>query len=534
MTQWPLTLPRVAEFAEKTGRCAFAGGLRLTGDVEISRAIRQAFDEVAAGCFASGESASRISPISTTGATVDCCLIYRASEQSEAEAESKIESCDKNKSDNGWDESYELRIEPDQLTIMASHARGWFYALQTLGQLVAVHSSEGAIPCGVIRDRPRFRWRGSMIDSARHLQSVDWILRHLDRMAALKLNRLHWHLADDEAWRPEIKRYPELVEKAAWRGKGAHRYGGFYSHEQMRQVVDYARERFITVVPEIDMPGHCNAALAVFPELSCTGETLTLADEGWNAFTSLAGRRAFCSANEQVYTFIQHVFEELADVFDSPHLHIGGDETPHQHWEQCPQCQALLSDINGKASADLRIHFLKRIHAFCREKLGRSTIAWTEGVSDQLPQDQIVHAWFPGEAAIAARQGYQVINSNHEWTYLDYPASQEDARHKPDWMIVLPLEKIYHFDPLPDGLEAEHASRILGSEAPLWTEHAASEQSLEHQLMPRLIAFSEALWSPRVGRSFDDFQRRLESHEKKQSFGTVSGLAELVTPQLSP
>jgi hexosaminidase len=215
-------------------------------------------------------------------------------------------------------------------------------------------------------------------------------------------------------------------------------------------------------------------------------------------------------------------------VFNPPYLHIGGDETPRAHWKECPRCRATLGRIGSDDLADLRVHFLNRVDAFCRDTLGVPTISWTEGVSGRMPRDQIVHAWFPGEAATAARLGYDTINSNHEWTYLDYPPSTAVAAHKPAWMLVLPLEKVYHFDPLPEGLEARHADRVLGSEAPLWTEHAPDPAALEAQLMPRLVAFAEALWSPRLGRNFDEFRRRLLEHQR---LGTLDlGMPDLAEP----
>lgn len=486
MKYWPSSLPRVREFESKPGRCPLTAGLQLVMDPrnrEVPARISLAASHLGLDPKLPGEGC--------------ICRLRQITPDAKGDDKPIIS------------EGYELTLENHTVTLAARDEAGWFYGLQTLRQLSIGHEHEGGPACGVIRDAPRFLWRGSMLDSARHFQPVEWVLRHLDRMASLKLNRFHWHLMDDEAWRPEILRYPQLTEEAAWRGVGKNRYGGFYSQDDMRRVVAYARDRFITVIPEIDMPGHCNAALVAFPHLSCDGEPLTLADGGWNAFTRIAGRRAFCAANEQVYTFINHVLEELREVFEPPYLHIGGDETPRQHWEKCPKCMALLKQINGAGSADLRVHFLNRVADYCRQELNLPTIAWTDDVSKNLPRDQIVNAWFAGESAKAARLGFNTINSNHEWTYLDYPDSVENGRSKPDWMIVLPLEKIYHFDPMPDGLEAEFADRILGSEAGMWTEYAPDTESLERQLMPRLAAFAEALWSPRVGRSYDDFLNRL-------------------------
>lgn len=412
-------------------------------------------------------------------------------------------------------EAYALKITADEIIVTAEDDRGRFYAIQTLKQLIDDADRRGGVnlACVCIEDRPRFVWRGSMIDSARHMPSVDWIKRHLDRMADLKLNRFHWHLCDDHAWRAEIHRYPQLAERAAWRIQDGTPYGGVYTQAQMREVVEYGAQRYITVIPEIEMPGHCNAALVAMPELSCTGEPWPIPEAGgWKSFLE-AGRRPFCAAKPEVYEFLGHVLEEIDEVFDTPYLHIGGDETPREKWDQCPACQNTMRDHGLADSTALRVHFLNRVHEICRDRLGKTTIAWTEGVSGDLPPDQIVHAWFPGEAAAAARLSRDVINSNQEWTYLDYPRNGFEARDKPDWMLVLPFEKVYHFDPLPDGLEAAYAHHVLGSESPLWTEHTREEATMDDQLMPRLAAFAEAMWSPRVGQDFEGFRRRLNAQQ---------------------
>ncbi len=380
---------------------------------------------------------------------------------------------------------------------------------------IQTKDSQGQLKTGIAQLNEHFREK----------KPIEWIKAHLDRMAALKLNRFHWHLCDDQAWRLRIERYPRLTDIAAWRGEGNQRYGGFYTADEVREVVDYARRRYIEVVPEIEMPGHCNAALLAYPELSCTGEPLPVAPGGgWDAYTRDAGRRAFCAGRPEVLTFLEHVLEEVAAAFDGPYVHIGGDETPREAWDKCPRCRAAMQERGGDDSAALRVHMLSHMHRFCRERLGRRSIAWTDGVSDALPQDQIVHAWFPEEAGKAARLGHDVINSNHTRTYLDYPATDADAANKPDWMIVLPVEKVYGFDPLADGVDAGDAGRVLGSEAPLWTEHAPDDASMEHQLMPRLAAFAEALWSPLEGRDFADFQRRIAMHQTCGTF-EVAGAA---------
>lgn len=495
----PPILPLVNDYQPLPGQLPLAGGLRL--DASAAALPPRAADALR-GLFAALPAASPRAPVCRVGLRHDA----------DAPAE-----------------SYELLIEPARIVIEAGDEAGLLHAIGSLRQLAAAQAGAGGggLACGRIKDAPRFAWRGFMLDSARHFQPIDWIKRHLDRMAALKLNRFHWHLCDDQAWRAEIRRYPRLTEVAAQRG-GDERDRGFYTQDEMRSVVAHARRLGIAVIPEIETPGHCNAALVAYPELSCTGEPLPVAPGGgWDAFTRDAGRRPFCAGREEVHAFLRHVLEEINAVFDPPYLHIGGDETPRQPWDECDRCGALKRELGGADGAALRLHFLGRLHDFCRDELGKPTIAWTDGVSDRIPGGQVVHAWFAGEAAAAARLGYPVINSNHEWTYLDYPATRRDAQRKPAWMLVLPVEKVYCFDPLPDGLEPEFAGRVLGAEAPMWTEHAPDEDELERQIMPRLAAFAEALWSPRTTRSFDDFARRLALHDR---LGTFRLAAEPVAP----
>lgn len=415
-----------------------------------------------------------------------------------------------------------LHIHEQHIHIIASDAAGAFYAMQSLSQLLYAHRNASAIPCCKITDHPRYTWRGFMLDSARHFQSVDWIKQHIDRMAAIKLNRLHWHLCDDQAWRAQVKAYPRLTDIAAWRTQNGEQYGGYYTQQQMHDIVSYAEARHITVIPEIEMPGHCNAALVAYPKFSCTGQPLEVAAQGWDAYTNLAGRLPYCAGKPEVYTFLKNVLTEMAEIFPS-HLHIGGDETPSSQWDDCPTCSALKTKLGLDTNTALRTHFLQQIDDHCQQTLDRSTIAWTDGVDKQIPKKQIVHAWLAHEAATAARLGYDVINSNHEWVYLDYPALDTDRPSKPDWMLTLPLEKIYHFDPTPEGLEPEFQQSILGSESPIWTEYAPGEQDLEKQIFPRLIAFSEALWSPRIGRSFDEFAQRLTQHPHQQPILAMTG-----------
>ncbi|HEX7009320.1 MAG TPA: beta-N-acetylhexosaminidase [Phycisphaeraceae bacterium] len=429
-------------------------------------------------------------------------------------------------SDGDGAEAYRLTIAPSSVTVEAAGPAGAFYAVQTIIQLAAaaVAQDRGQIPCGWIHDRPRFPWRGLMLDSARHFQPVAWIKRLIDQLALLKLNRLHWHLTDDQGWRAQVERYPRLTQIAAWRGSGGDRYGGFYTQEQMRDIVAYAAARHIQVVPEIEMPGHCNAALYAYPELSCSGKPLEVGDRGWSAYTDKVGRLAFCAGREAVFEFLEGVLDEIAGVFDAPYLHIGGDERPKGLWEQCPRCRAALVRHGLRSESELQGWFMWRMADYCRRSLGRTPILWVDEMlwgDDRkvgLPAGAIAQGWHAGESAQAARLGAATINSNHEWTYFDYPAFERDQPTRPDWMCLLPLEKVYQFDPVPAELEESLRPRVLGSEAAMWTEYTPNRAELEKQLMPRLVAFSEVVWSPMEARCFDEFMKRLTLHQGAGTF----------------
>ncbi|QDU70463.1 Beta-hexosaminidase [Mucisphaera calidilacus] len=496
MTPYLPIVPQVASFRPEHGRCLLSRGLQWStpSTASLPLALSDQIDNWL----------TRVKPSSTPDNSIKL----------------RFQRCD-NATKNGSDlpdESYRLTIEQHTITAEAASEAGWFYAFQSLKQAVDAvwHQPHPSLPVGTVEDYPRFPWRGAMLDSARHIQSVDWIKGFLDRMASLKLNRFHWHLSDDEGWRAEIRSHPQLTDIGAWRAQGNTRYGGYFTQNQMHDIVAYARDRHIQVIPEIEMPGHCNAALAANPQLACTNETITILSPLERLpMSQRPDRRAFCAANEGVYQLIADVLSELADVFDAPYLHIGGDETPRNTWEQCPRCQRLMQQEGYATTDELRTHFLRRVHEIALTKLNRTTIAWTEKVRDDLPDEQLTHAWFPGEAAAAARLGRTTINSNHEWTYLDYPSNTSEARDRPDWMIILPIEKIYHFDPLPEGLEEKLHRLILGSEAPIWTEYTPDEASLDQQIMPRLAAFAEALWSPRLGRSYDGFLLRWDAINRR-------------------
>lgn len=420
------------------------------------------------------------------------------------------------------EEGYYLEVDADKVTLTARCAAGVFYGVQTLFQLVVSAQNNGharQIPCVSIRDQPRFPWRGFMLDSARHMQSVSEIKRIIDRLAHMKLNRLHWHIADDQGWRLEILKYPKLTSVGAWRGEGAKRYGGFYTQQQVREIVAYAADRYITVIPEIDMPGHSNAALYAYPELSCSGDPINVDPEGGlEAYTKQDGRLLFCAGRDNVLTFLKDVMTEVAELFDPPYIHLGGDERPTDIWSKCPRCKQRMQDLKLKDEDELEFWFANKISTFVHEQLKVGTIGWGDNLKKAgMPKGQVVQGWLEGQTKQAAEMGWQTINSFHEWVYLDYPATEAAMADKPDWMPLLPIEKVYGFEPIPEGLNASQEALILGGESPIWTEYVKTYDELIRQVMPRLLAFSETLWSPKQARDFDDFKLRADALSRGQA-----------------
>jgi hexosaminidase len=419
-------------------------------------------------------------------------------------------------------EGYRVTVERDMVTLCASGGTGAFYAAESLIQLAprktdscSGNGRERRIACVQIEDQPRFPWRGMMLDSARHYQDIPTIKAWIDRIASLKLNRFHWHLTDDEAWRIQIDKYPRLTENAAWRGEGENRYGGFYTKDQAREVVAYAKDRGITVIPEIEMPGHCNAALYAYPHLSCSGKPLKVGKEGWNAYTQVEGRLPFCVGRDETLTFIKDVLREVAEVFDTPYIHVGGDERPAEKWSECPHCNERMKQAGLANEDELHVWFMSHIANFVLQGLGRQSIGWAEKLELGMAEGQIIQGWHAGQSSSAIAAGRQTINSTHEWVYMDYPWSVAGQKTKSKWMPILPLRKVYEFDPAGEGDGSENAGQILGSEAPVWTEFLSTQEQLEQHLMPRLVALSETLWSPRNSKNFKDFQRRLLRYQDK-------------------
>ncbi len=402
-------------------------------------------------------------------------------------------------------EGYELIVSKESVTLRAPHPAGLFYAVQTIRQLLPPAIEDKGqpqagvawqIPCLQIEDQPRYQWRGMLLDCGRHFMTKEFIKRYLDLLACYKMNRFHWHLTEDQGWRIEIKKYPKLTTVGAWRGQGENTYGGFYTQQDIREIVAYAKARHITVVPEIEMPGHCSAALASYPELSCTGGPFAV-PTGWGVF-----RDVYCAGNDAVFRFLEDVLSEVVELFPAPYVHLGADEVPKDRWKDCPKCQARIKAEGLRDEYELQSYFIKRIAAFLHEK-GRRVIGWDEIMQGGLAPGVIVQAWHghaPGAAA--AKRGHDVIVSPASHCYFNHDVRRVD------------LGKVYSFDPLPAGLDPSKSHHILGGECNMWTEHAP-QQLVDSKIFPRILALAEVLWSPKEGKDFDEFYNRVENHYKR-------------------
>ncbi len=409
-------------------------------------------------------------------------------------------------------EGYVLEVGEAGVRIGAADAAGLFYGGVSLWQLLgAAEALPVAVPAVRIADAPRFRWRGFMLDSARHIQSVDEIKRLLDQMARHKLNTFHWHLTDDQGWRLEIKRYPRLTEVGAWRvpagkaGTGADgqpvRYGGFYTQAQAREIVEYAQKLHITVVPEIEMPGHAQAAIAAYPEFGASGRTPPVSPD-WGVHTWLYG------VEDPTFDFLQNVLTEVMDIFPGTYVHIGGDEADKYQWRTSPQVQAKRKALGLKDDMALQSWFVKRIEAFLVAH-DRRLIGWDEILEGGLPPEATVMSWRGMQGAMeAAKEGHDVVLSPSDVTYINRMQSEE-ADEPPGHDSPVPLEKIYAFEPVPAELDAAQARHVLGTQANLWTEHVRTEPRVEHMAFPRLSALAEVAWSPKAARDWQGFLHRL-------------------------
>ncbi|WP_407353059.1 family 20 glycosylhydrolase [Luteimonas sp. R10] len=425
------------------------------------------------------------------------------------------------------DGGYVLDVDDDGARILARDERGLFYGAITLWQLL---DADGRLPAVHIEDAPRFGWRGLMLDSARHMQSVDEIKHLLDAMALHKLNVFHWHLTDDQGWRIEIKRYPRLTEVGGCRipagdagidpGTGRTRaYCGHYTQAQIREIVAYAAERHITVMPEIDMPGHAQAAVAAYPELGAVAGETAVSNE-WGIHTYLF------NAEEGTFGFLENVLAEVLELFPSTYIHVGGDEAVKDQWQASARVQARMRALGVADETQLQAHFIARIERFLSSH-GRKLIGWDEILEGRLPADATVMSWRGIEGGIeAARGGHDVVMSPSSHLYLDY--LQTDSPNEPPGRpATIPLRQVYAFEPVPEALDATQARHVLGVQANVWTEHMRDYGRVQHAVFPRIAALAEIGWSPADRRDYDGFLARLPAQLRRYR---ALGIAYAQTP----
>lgn len=421
---------------------------------------------------------------------------------------------DSQKADLG-EEGYELSVTADRILVAAATAAGVFYGCQSLLQLFppeierqdVIQQARWTIPQLEIVDIPRFSWRGMHLDVSRHFMPTEFVKKYLDLLARYKMNVFHWHLTDDQGWRIEIDGYPKLTEIAAWRMENGEPYGGYYTRADIEEVVAYARERFVTIVPEIEMPGHAMAVLAAYPELSCTGGPFTVQTR-WGIFDDV-----FCAGNDKTFEFLQNVLAQMIAMFPGPYLHVGGDECPKNRWKACLKCQARIRAEGLKDEGELQSYVIKRMEKFLASQ-NRRLIGWDEILEGGLPPQALVMSWRGTAGGIAAaRLGHEVVMCPESHCYFDHSQS-ENAEQEPEAFPgpAVPLEKVYEFEPMPAGLSTEEGRRVLGAQGNLWTEYINTPEHAEYMLLPRLCALAEVLWSDARQRCLENFLVRLNAH----------------------
>ena len=426
-------------------------------------------------------------------------------------------------------EGYELIATPDSVVIRAPSQAGLFYGVQTLLQLLPpeiycsnrVVNADWQAPCVQIEDWPQFKWRGLMLDVCRHFYTKAQVETVLDAMALHKLNVFHWHLTDDQAWRIQIKKYPKLTSVGAWRdgvgfGLASNsttaygpdgRYGGFYTQDDIRDVVAYAAARHITIVPEIEMPGHATAALAAYPQLSCTGGPFVIPQKG-GIFNGI-----YDPAKKETFTFLENVLTEVFQLFPSKYVHIGGDEVPKDTWKNSADCQALMKREGLKNEEELQGWFIRRIEKFVSAH-GKTMIGWSEILQGGLAKNAAVMDWIGG-AEKAASTGHDVVMSPTGYCYLDQYQSQDRSAEPHAIGGFISLQKTYSFEPVSPKLPKQYAAHVLGGQGNLWTEYIPNLNYAEYMIFPRECAIAEATWSPESARNWEGFEHRLQIHEKR-------------------
>lgn len=415
-------------------------------------------------------------------------------------------------------EGYTLRVGKQGVTIRANTGAGLFYGCQTLIQLL----NGGQIPFVEIVDYPRFGYRGLHLDVSRHMFPVSFIKRYIDLMSRYKINRFHWHLTDDQGWRIEIKSHPRLQEVAAFRKEtvvgyastrtrnqpqqyDGIRYGGYYTQEEVRDIVQYAMQRNVTIIPEIELPGHAQAALAAYPELGCTGGPYEVATT-WGIFPDV-----YCAGKEETFSFLEDVLNEVIELFPGKYIHIGGDECLKTRWKNCQRCQNRIKREALKDEAELQSDFIRRIEKYLNTR-GRQIIGWDEILEGGLAPNATVMSWRGEKGGIAAASmGHDVIMTPGNWCYLDH--YQDTTGNEP--LAIggyTPVSEVYGYEPVPPSLSEAESAHIIGAQCNVWTEYMKTPEHVEYMVYPRAIAMAEVVWSPREGRDYADFVNRMRWH----------------------
>ncbi len=429
----------------------------------------------------------------------------------------------------GFMENYDLSINQNQILFVAEGNAGLFYGIETLIQLMSIEKTpEIKISCVQINDAPRYQWRGMHLDCCRHFFTKDEVKKYIDYLAMYKFNVFHWHLTDDQGWRIEVKKYPLLTKigsqrketiigKPAWDKNGKPStndkydgisYGGFYTQEDIKEIVTYAQVRHITVVPEIEMPGHSLAALASYPQYSCSGghfETFTK----WGVADDV-----FCAGNDSTFLFIQNVLTEVMELFPGKYIHIGGDECLKDRWKVCPKCQKRMKDEKLNDENELQSYFITRIEKFVNSK-GKQIIGWDEILEGGLAPNAALMSWRGTEGGIsAAKQKHLVVMTPGKPCYFDHYQSKDKSKEPLAIGGFNPLDSVYAYDPTPKNLSEEEGKYIMGAQGNVWTEYITDFSKVQYMSMPRMAALSEVLWTPKEKKNYKEFIARLKLHSK--------------------
>lgn len=447
---------------------------------------------------------------------------------------------------NGHDrDGYTLDVLSNVIRIKGYTDAGTFYGLQSLIQLLPVEKSATlSIPAVSIVDEPAYNYRGMHLDVCRHFMPLNFIKKYIDYIALHKMNYFHWHLTDDQGWRIQIKKYPKLTTVGAWRngtiignfpgtGNDGIRTGGYYTQKEVKEIVDYAAKRFVTVVPEIELPGHSSAAIAAYPYLSCFPNKPTEIPKGVTWSGSKKGKQVqqawgvfddvYCAGKESTFKFLENVLDEVAPLFPSKYIHIGGDECPKEHWKKCPNCQARIMKLGLKNEHELQSYFVQRIEKYLNKK-GKTIIGWDEILEGGLAPNAIVMSWRGEQGGItAARQKHQVIMTPNNYVYFDYQqAKMDDSVTITNNRSFVPIEKVYGWDITPADLKTDERGYIMGGQANLWTEYIKNPSKVEYMIFPKMAALSEALWTPKSNRQWNDFDKRLRTQKKRYDLWGVN------------